>query len=89
MRDLTDRQRAVLAFMINHCVEHRQPPAIREIGAAFDIGSTNGVSEYLRALVRKGYAAQEKTSAQRGVWPVRDLDGAPISWRLSYVRGSA
>ena len=89
MRDLTERQREALTFMLDHCVEHMRPPTIREIGAKMGIPSTNGVGEHLRALVRKGYVVQQSANAQRGMWPVRDVEGAPISWRLSYERSAS
>ncbi|MCA9522077.1 MAG: transcriptional repressor LexA, partial [Myxococcales bacterium] len=35
------------------------PPTIREIGAHMGIGSTNGVSDHLKALERKGYLERD------------------------------
>lgn len=54
-KPLTDRQRAILAFLVEHLCEHQRMPSLREICARFGIASTNGVSDTLRALARKGY----------------------------------
>lgn len=63
MKTLSPRQRDVLAF----CLEHQQRtgsfPTYREIGDALGIASTNGVSDHVKALVRKGAL---KRSAEPG-----------------------
>lgn len=53
--EITNRQRQVLAFIMSTIFEKGFPPTLREIGAHFDISSTNGVNDHLKALVRKGY----------------------------------
>src|SRR5690554_828546 len=55
MEPLTERQRAVLDFVVEYIRVHRFPPTVREIGRALGIRSTNGVSDHLKALERKGY----------------------------------
>lgn len=56
---LTERQQAILDF-IQHSIRSRgYPPTLREIGAKMGIRSTNGVSDHLRALERKGYLRRE------------------------------
>ncbi len=55
MLPLTERQQAILEFIAQAIVEKGYPPTLREIGARMDIRSTNGVSDHLRALERKGY----------------------------------
>ncbi len=52
---LTDRQRAILDFIVGYIQVHGWAPSIRDIGAHFDIKSVNGTSDHLRALERKGY----------------------------------
>ena len=89
MTGLTDRQRDVLGFMLTFCAENKRPPGIREIGAALAIGSTNAVAEHLRFIEKKGYVAQAGAKAHNSWWPTRDLDGAPIRWRLTYERTDA
>lgn len=56
--DLTARQRNILDYIIEYQDGHGFPPTIREIGEFFNIKSTNGVSDHLRALERKGYIAR-------------------------------
>lgn len=54
IRPLTDRQRDVLAYVHQFTTKRGHPPALREIGKHFGIGSTNGVNDHLNALERKG-----------------------------------
>ena len=63
MADLSPRQKDVLDY-ISHTIESRGlPPSYREIGDALNIASTNGVSDHVKALIRKGF--------------VKKLDGPP------------
>lgn len=55
MQVLTERQQAVLQFVVRHIQQNQFPPTVREIGLALGIRSTNGVSDHLKALERKGY----------------------------------
>lgn len=55
MHDLTDRQREVLDFILTSIDQNGIVPSYREIGKAVGISSTNGVSDHLKALIRKGY----------------------------------
>jgi repressor LexA len=50
---LTDRQQEVLAFIRLNA--HLYGPTVREIAAALDIKSLNGVVCHIKALERKGY----------------------------------
>jgi repressor LexA len=52
---LTERQNQVLASIEEYLEEHGYPPSIREIGKLVGIKSTNGVSDHLKTLERKGY----------------------------------
>jgi len=71
--DLTPRQRQVLEFIRRSILERGYPPTLREIGAHMRIRSTNGVSDHLKALERKGWIAREDLKS-RALRPV-DLDG--------------
>lgn len=51
---LTERQEQILGFVQSFQEERGYPPSMREIGEQFGIRSTNGVSDHLRALERKG-----------------------------------
>ena len=64
-KDLTERQREILDFIIENIRENGYPPTIAEIGAAFGILSTNGVNDHLLALERKGVI--ERNSKARGI----------------------
>lgn len=55
MDDLSPRQREILDFLVATVDQTGVFPSYREIGRALGIGSTNGVSDHLKALDRKGY----------------------------------
>jgi repressor LexA len=55
MENLSDRQTEVLEFIVAWIDQHGVPPTFREIGDHLGIRSTNGVSDHVRALERKGY----------------------------------
>jgi repressor LexA len=52
---LTARQKEIYDFLLRVIREKGYAPSIPEIGARFKIASTNGVSDHLKALERKGY----------------------------------
>ena len=52
---LTDRQKAIYDFLLKTIREKGFAPSIPEIGKRFKIASTNGVSDHLKALEKKGY----------------------------------
>jgi repressor LexA len=64
-RPLTDRQIAIHTFMLEYQKEHGMPPTLREIGDHFEISSTNGVQDHMRALERKG-AVDHRPLVSRG-----------------------
>lgn len=55
MHDLSPRQREILEFLVATIDQSGVFPSYREIGRALGIGSTNGVSDHLKALEKKGY----------------------------------
>ena len=55
MSDLTRRQKEVLDCIIRGVVNNGMPPTYREIGEELSIKSTNGVSEHVNMLIKKGY----------------------------------
>ena len=65
MDELSNRQREVLEFIINKISNHNIPPTYREIGEALGIKSTNGVSDHIRMLIKKGYI--ERSTEGRGL----------------------
>ncbi len=55
MTELSQRQSDVLEFILNAIESRGLPPSYREIGDALGIASTNGVSDHVKALIKKGY----------------------------------
>src|SRR5215467_4557421 len=68
---LTQRQRDILDFISASIAERGFPPTLREIGEHFNIRSTNGVNDHLKALEKKGHLRREdlKSRAMRPVLP--------------------
>lgn len=66
---LTQRQKDILDFITASIDERGYPPTLREIGEHFGIRSTNGVSDHLKALEKKGVLTREdlKSRAMRPV----------------------
>ena len=55
MESLSPRQRVILEYIYARFREDGILPSYREIGDAMGIRSTNGVSDHIKALCRKGY----------------------------------
>lgn len=55
MDDLSPRQQEIFEFIRGVIDQRGVPPSYREIGTALGIGSTNAVSDHIKALVRKGF----------------------------------
>jgi repressor LexA len=53
--ELTLRQKQIHEFLAKIVREKGYAPSIHEIGRRFKIASTNGVSDHLKALEKKGY----------------------------------
>jgi repressor LexA len=53
-RPVTDRQQAILDFIVGTIRARGFPPSLREIGSSFGIRSTKGVNDHLEALEKKG-----------------------------------
>jgi repressor LexA len=68
---LTLRQKEILDFISASIMERGFPPTLREIGEHFQIKSTNGVNDHLKALEKKGHLRREdlKSRAMRPVLP--------------------
>jgi repressor LexA len=81
---LTQRQREILDFISASIVERGFPPTLREIGEHFQIRSTNGVNDHLKALEKKGHLRREdlKSRAMRPVMPDGG-DVIPFGGRLA------
>lgn len=81
---LTQRQREILDFISASIVERGFPPTLREIGEHFQIRSTNGVNDHLKALEKKGHLRREdlKSRAMRPILPDGG-DVIPFGGRLA------
>ena len=58
-KHLTKRQAGVYLYIYDYIQENHYPPTVREIADAFQISSTNGVVEHLKALGRKGFIEKD------------------------------
>jgi len=54
MKKLTARQKQILSFIRVYKAKTGEAPTVREIGEAFGMSSTNGVSNHLKAIEAKG-----------------------------------
>lgn len=70
MEALTDRQREVLDWVQEFLESNGFPPTRSEIAAAFGWTGTNGATDHLLALQRKGYLEVLPNTA-RGIRVVR------------------
>jgi SOS-response transcriptional repressor LexA len=66
---LSERQRECLTVIVDHFQTYMRAPSLREIAVAMGIKSTNGVSDHLKCLLRKGYILWDE-SVSRGIRPV-------------------
>ncbi|MCB9557286.1 MAG: transcriptional repressor LexA [Deltaproteobacteria bacterium] len=69
VQPLTPRQQQVLNFITDYIDGHGYPPTLREIGRHLNIRSTNGVSDHLKALERKGHLSRDDLKS-RALRPV-------------------
>jgi repressor LexA len=74
--NLTSRQKAIYDFLLKTIREKGFAPSIQEIGKQFKIASTNGVSDHLKALEKKGYIHRV---GKRAIEVVNALGKAAIS----------
>lgn len=66
MEALTRRQESILEFITSFIEKKRIPPAIREIQKHFGFESTNGVTDHLIQLEKKGYL-KRRSGISRGI----------------------
>ncbi|NUQ33445.1 MAG: transcriptional repressor LexA [Planctomycetaceae bacterium] len=72
---LTDRQKEVLTFIIDHIGERSFPPTVAEIATKFGFNSPNASASHLNALRKKGYIRIEPR-ASRGIEVLKTTGGA-------------
>lgn len=88
-RPLTERQEAILGFIIDMIQTQGFPPTLREIGRSFGIRSTKGVNDHLRALEKKG-KIRRHADLSRGIEVVGqlttrhgDVEAVPLVGRIA------
>ncbi|MEM6928245.1 MAG: transcriptional repressor LexA [Myxococcota bacterium] len=96
MEDLSPRQREMLNFIVASVEQTGIVPTYREIGAGLGIGSTNAVSDHIKALVRKGYVERvgkpgrprslRLTEAATGFIEQDNIASVPILGRIAAGR---
>jgi repressor LexA len=59
--DLTERQKAILEFIVRKVEDRGYPPAVREIGEAVGLSSPSTVHAHLQTLQDKGYLRRDPT----------------------------
>ncbi len=85
LQPLTSRQQQVLDFITRSLQERGYPPTLREIARHMNIRSTNGVSDHIKALERKGYLERDDFTS-RGLRPARravDYVEVPLVGRVA------
>ncbi|QDV53683.1 LexA family protein [Gimesia fumaroli] len=80
MKRLTEKQKSILSFIRVYIAKMGYSPTVREIGNAFGMRSTNGVSDHLKALERKGRLKRIETMP-RGI----ELVEVPLKLRFCGV----
>lgn len=77
MKELTERQQSILAFIQKFQRAQSMPPTYREIGEAFGIRSTNGVRSILSSIEKKG-RIRLMPKVSRGIQVVETADPAMV-----------
>jgi len=87
MKNLTTKQKRVLDFIISYFKEKQESPIVEEIRSALGFKSVRSVTQYLDALVEKGYISREKT--HRSIRLVNYYEGVDNETLLLAVYGMA
>jgi repressor LexA len=85
MRGITDKQEAILSYILDSITQRGRFPSFREIGKEFQLSSVATVAQHLDALVRKGFLRREG----RRLMPAPELrrdHGIPILGRVAAGR---
>jgi repressor LexA len=86
MRELTGRQREVLAFIRSFTTRHGVPPTVREIGARFKV-TPRAAFDHLRALERKGMLQRRHSTGRTSRALTLTEPGATAGFRPVPVLG--
>jgi repressor LexA len=86
MRELTGRQREVLAFIRSFTTRHGVPPTVREIGDKFKV-TPRAAFDHLRALERKGMLQRRHSAGRTSRALTLTESGAVAGFRAVPVLG--
>ena len=86
MRELTGRQREVLAFIRSFTTRHGVPPTVREIGERFKV-TPRAAFDHLRALERKGMLQRRHSTGRTSRALTLTESGAAAGFRSVPVLG--
>ena len=75
----TMRQESILKWIAEYITDKDVAPSVREIGRAFNIKSTNGIIDHLRALERKGWI---KRGEKGSIRTIRLTERAKIKFNI-------
>jgi SOS-response transcriptional repressor LexA len=64
LQPLTAKQKKVYRWIAAYYLRERIPPSVREIQAAFDLGSPNGAVCHIKPLVKKGWLEVRPNTAR-------------------------
>jgi SOS-response transcriptional repressor LexA len=62
--ELPVRQRQLLCFIVDHVLDHRVIPSFAEMKQHLQVSSSNGITDHLSALERKGYLTRKLREAR-------------------------
>lgn len=77
MKELTEKQLAILGFIEQYINEQGYPPTIREIGDRFEI-TAKGAYDHLKAIERKGYIKSGKNRSRAIELLKTSSGGSPV-----------
>lgn len=89
MRDLTDKQRAILTSIASQIHNHGRPPTLRELCEEFNIRSTNGMNDHLKAIEKKGYIVRSELSRGIKLTPLGALDNPTEDDNIAMFRNGS
>jgi repressor LexA len=87
-RELTEKQRQILDFIVDQVEERGSPPTLREICEKFEISSVRSAQTHLEALEHKGYI-RRLPGKSRGIELIRQKiqkyrwQGIPLVGRIA------
>ena len=74
-RELSERQRQILQYIVQHTEMHGYPPTVREIGEAVNLSSSSTVHAHLKSLEQLGLIRRDAVLT-RAIRVVNRSDGA-------------